>query len=80
MIIAVRRTATGTGLTLRAAQGEGGSSHYEQTIHPGESALGFTYEEWDGAVGSHRERRIELTEEGLLHPVTDRTGHGDRPR
>ena len=78
MMISVRRTNTGAGLTLRAKGADSGSGDYDQTIHPGESALGFTYEEWDTAVGAQRERRIELTEDGTLHPIAEgRAGGGE---
>jgi hypothetical protein len=72
MMISVSRTKTGSGLTLRARTGrETSLDDYDQTIHPGESALGFTYEEWDAAVGPQGERRIELAEDGTLRGVPD---------
>jgi len=69
MRIAVQRSKAGTGLTLRTSATEGGAGDYDKTIHPGESALGFTYEEWDAAVGSQQGRQLELTEEGMLRPA-----------
>ncbi|CAN5753348.1 hypothetical protein BH24GEM1_BH24GEM1_16490 [soil metagenome] len=67
MIISASRTKTGPGLLLRTRRGrEAGPGDYDQTIRPGESALGFTYEEWDAAVGPQPESRIELAEDGTL--------------
>jgi hypothetical protein len=71
MMISVRRAKAGTGLALQVPARESGAGDYEQTIHPGESALGFTYEEWDVAVGPQQECRIEVDEEGALRPVID---------
>ena len=72
MMISVSRTKTGAGLTLRTRSGDGNAADaFEETIHPGESGLGFTYEEWDAAVGPHDRRRVEVTEEGFMRPVPD---------
>lgn len=72
MIISAIRTKTGAGLTLRTRRGpEVGPGDYDQTIHPGESALGFTYEEWDAAVGPAAESQIELAEDGTLRRTRD---------
>ena len=67
MVISVSRTKGGAGLTLRAASESGNSEEdYEATIRPGESALGYTYEEWDTALGPQGERRIKMAEDGTL--------------
>jgi len=72
MVISVTRTKNGAGLTLRTdKESENGENEYEATIHPGESALGYTYEEWDAALGPQGERRIELAEDGILRPRSD---------
>ena len=72
MMISVSRTKAGAGLTLQTRRGNGNTvDDFEETIHPGESGLGFTYEEWDAAVGPHDRRRIEVTEEGFMRPVPD---------
>jgi hypothetical protein len=72
MMISVSRTKAGAGLTLQTRRGNGNIvDDFEETIHPGESGLGFTYEEWDAAVGPHDRRRIEVTEEGAMRPVPD---------
>lgn len=69
MVISVSRAKDGAGLTLRTSKD--GEDDYEVTVQPGESALGFTYEEWDVVVGTHVECRIELAEDGLLRPAPD---------
>lgn len=72
MMIIVSRSKTGSGLTLQGRKGEEiGLGEYEQTIQPGDSALGFTYEEWDTSVGLQEQRRFEVTEDGALHPMLD---------
>ena len=68
MMISVRRIRTGAGLTLQAPAAETGADDYDHTIHQGESALGFTYEEWEAALGPQDARQIELTELGTLRP------------
>jgi hypothetical protein len=73
MMISVSRTTRG-GLNLQArTESENGKTEgdYRGTIYPGESALGFTYEEWAAAVGSQAERRVEVTEDGVMRPVPD---------
>ncbi len=70
MVISVSRTKHGAGLTLRTSRG--GEDDYEVTVQPGESALGYTYEEWDGAVGPQAECRIEVAEDGLLRPAAEK--------
>jgi hypothetical protein len=73
MVISASRTKDGAGLTLRTAnETENGEDEYEATIHPGESALGYTYEEWEAAIGPQRECRIEVAEDGALRPGPDR--------
>jgi hypothetical protein len=48
MMISVRRTKTGAGLILQTRSITGDTEgDFEETIHPGESGLGFTYEEWE---------------------------------
>jgi hypothetical protein len=69
MVISVSRAKDGAGLTLRTSKD--GEDDYEVTVQPGESALGYTYEEWDGAVGPQAEGRIEVAEDGLLRPASD---------
>jgi hypothetical protein len=72
MIISAIRSRTGAGLTLRTPKGpEVGPGDYDQTIHPGESALGFTYAEWDAAMGPAAESRVELAEDGTLRRTPD---------
>lgn len=71
MIVSVRRAKGGKGLTLKVGPEESGSTAYDQTIHPGESALGFTYEEWDVAVGPQPEGILEVAEDGSLRPGPD---------
>ena len=69
MVISVSRSKDGAGLTLRTSKD--GEDDYEVTVKPGESALGYTYEEWDGAVGPQAECRVEVAEDGLLRPTSD---------
>jgi len=76
MNVSVRRLKSGAGPALRVRAEARESTDYDQTIHPGESALGFTYEEWDVAVGTQSERRIELAEDGSLRPEL---GQSDSP-
>ena len=77
MVISVSRNKNGTGLTLRTDKQSGnGENDYEATIRPGESALGYTYEEWDAALGQQGERRFELAEDGILRPES---GEFDAP-
>lgn len=72
MVISVSRTKDDAGLTLRAGkESENGEDDYEATIRPGESALGYTYEEWEAALGPQGERMIELAEDGALRPRSD---------
>jgi hypothetical protein len=72
MIISVSRTKSRDGLILQARSVNGNTAgDYEETIRPGESGLGFTYEEWDAAVGPREGRRIELTEDGAMRPLRD---------
>lgn len=72
MVISVSRTRDDAGLSLRAGkESENGEDDYEATIHPGESALGYTYEEWEAALGPQGERLIELAEDGVLRPRSD---------
>jgi hypothetical protein len=72
MMISVTRTKTGAGLILQRCSEEGNSmGDFEETIHPGESGLGFTYEAWEAAVGPQERRRIEVTEDGAMRPVPD---------
>lgn len=72
MVISVSRAEDDAGLTLRAGEeSESGEDDYEATIRPGESALGFTYEEWEAALGPQGERMIELAEDGSLRPRSD---------
>ena len=70
MLITVSRSKESARLTLRAT-GETGEDNYEATIRPGESALGYTYEEWDAALGPEEKRRMELAEDGALRPESD---------
>jgi hypothetical protein len=70
MLISVNRIKRDSGLTLRR-KGETHEDDYEATIHPGESALGYTYEEWDAALGPKEKRRLELVEDGTLRPQSD---------
>jgi hypothetical protein len=70
MLISVCRIKKEAGLTLRR-KGEPHEGDYEATIHPGESALGYTYEEWDAALGPEQERRMELAEDGALRSESD---------
>ena len=69
MVITISRVKGGGGLTLRT--GEDDADDYEATIRPGESALGYTYEEWEAALGTQAERTIELAEDGALRPASD---------
>ena len=72
MMISVSRTKTGAGLILQTRRESGNAvGDFEETIHPGESGLGFTYEEWDAAVGPQEGRHIEVTEDGAMRPVPD---------
>ena len=72
MMISVRRTKTGARLILQTRSEIGNTKgDFEETIHPGESGLGFTYEEWDAAVGPLDGRRIEVTEDGAMRPLPD---------
>ena len=72
MVISASRTKDGAGLTLRRdEEGNGSEGEYEATIRPGESALGYTYEEWDAALGPQKQRRIELDQDGILRPEPD---------
>lgn len=69
MVITVSRVKDGAGLILRTRkEGGAGEDDYEVTVHPGESALGYTYEEWDRAAGMQAECRIEVREDGVLRP------------
>jgi hypothetical protein len=70
MLISVSRIERDAGLTLRG-RGETREDDYEATIHPGESALGYTYEEWEAALGPEAKRRVELVEDGTLRPESD---------
>jgi hypothetical protein len=79
MMISVRRTKAGAGLILQTRSEKSDTvGDFEETIHPGESGLGFTYEEWDAAVGPQDGRRIEVTEGGAMRPLPDeaRGPHG----
>jgi hypothetical protein len=72
MMISVSRTKTGAGLILQTRRQNGNAvGDFEETIHAGESGLGFTYEEWDAAVGRQEGRHIEVTEEGAMRPVPE---------
>jgi hypothetical protein len=72
MVIFVSRTKNRDGLILQTRSPNGNAvGDFEETIHPGESGLGFTYEEWEAAVGPQEERRIELTEDGAMRPLRD---------
>ena len=67
MVITVSRMKDGAGLILRTCkESETGEDDYKVTVRPGESALGYTYEEWDRAAGTQAERRIEVGEDGVL--------------
>ena len=70
MVISVSRTGDGARLTLRG-DGESEGAEYEATIGAGESALGYTYEEWNAALGPQKQRRIEVAEGGVLRPEPD---------
>ena len=69
MVITISRLEGRRRLGLRT--GEDDPSGYEATIGPGESALGYTYEEWEAALGSGAERTIDLAEDGILRPASD---------
>ena len=78
MMISVSRTKAGAGLILQTRSEKSDTvGDFEETIHPGESGLGFTYEEWDAAVGSQERRHIEVTEDGAMRPLPD---EARRPR
>jgi hypothetical protein len=70
MLISVSRLKEGEGLTLRR-QGATREGDYDATIHPGESALGYTYEEWVAALGPEEKRRMKVAEDGALLPDSD---------
>ena len=71
-MISVSRTKTRAGLILQTRrENDNAVGNFEETIHPGESGLGFTYGEWDAAVGPQEQRRIEVTEDGAMRPVPD---------
>jgi len=71
MVISVSRIKDGVGLTLQTGKvPQKGKEHYEATIHPGESALGYTYAEWETALGSQEQRVVELEEDGALRPAS----------
>jgi hypothetical protein len=72
MMISVTRTKGHDGLILRTRSANGNTAdEFAETIHPGESGLGFTYEEWDAAVGPQEARRIEVAEDGAMRPLRD---------
>ena len=70
MVISVTRSRDGAKLTLRRNK-EDDEGEYEATIGAGESALGYTYEEWVAALGPQKQRRVELAEDGALRPEAD---------
>ena len=69
MVITISRLKGRRGLSLRTAEDD--VEDYQATIGPGESALGYTYDEWEAALGAGAERTIDLGEDGILRPATD---------
>lgn len=72
MVVTVSRTNDDEGLILRTRKESGtGEDEYEVTVHPGESALGYTYEEWDRAAGPQASSRLEVGVDGVLRPSAE---------
>jgi hypothetical protein len=69
MVISVGRSKDGPGLTLQVSKP--GQPDYEATVRPGESALGYTFEEWETAVGARDQCRVEVAEDGALRPASE---------